>query len=117
VDRLDTVWLAAAASEVAFQEIALGTPLRLTLAAYPGRTLRATVRGIAPIAEPPTADEKGRLDLVQRVHVLRVRVEIDNRDGTLRPGMTGRVQFLTEPRSIAGKVLWGFRRWFSSVVW
>lgn len=71
----------------------------------------------APVAEPPSVDEETRLDLVQRVHVLRVRVEIGNEDGKLRPGMSGRVQFLTEPRSAVGKAWRGFSRWFSSVVW
>jgi len=117
VDRLDTVRLALAVSEVDAQQIAVGTPLRLRARAYPGRSLRAEVRSIAPLATPPSEDEEARLDLVQRVHVMRVLVEIDNEDGRLRPGMSGKVQFLTRPRSVAGKIWWRYRRWFASIVW
>jgi HlyD family secretion protein len=117
VDRLDTVRLAVAVSEVDAQQIEVGTPLRILAAAYPARTLRAEVRHIAPLAIPPSVDEEARLDLVQRVHVVRVGVEIDNAGAWLRPGMSGRVQFLTRSRSVAGKAWWGLRRWFSSIVW
>jgi multidrug efflux pump subunit AcrA (membrane-fusion protein) len=117
IDGLDTVKLAVATSEADIEEIRIGTSVRMAAVGYPGRTMRAEVLSMAPVAIPPDAEEEHRLDLVQRVNLVRVLVEIENRDGLLRPGMTGRVQFITQPRSVAGKVWWRFRRWFASVVW
>jgi putative peptide zinc metalloprotease protein len=117
VDQLDTVRLAIATSEADIEEIQAGTAVRMAAVAYPGRTMTAHVLSLAPVANPPDAEEERRLDLIQRVSLVRVLVEIQNEDGTLRPGMTGRVQFITRPRSAAGKIWWRFSRWFSSVVW
>ena len=117
IDRLDTVQLAVATSEADIQEVEIGTAVRMTAVAYPGRTMRAEVLSIAAVARPPDAEEERRLDLVQRVNLVRVLIRVQNEDGNLRPGMTGRVQFITRPRSAAGKTWWRFRRWLASVVW
>jgi multidrug resistance efflux pump len=117
IDRLDTVQLAIAASEADIEEVEIGTRVRLTAAAYPGRTMRAEVLSVAPVASPPRDDEERRLDLVQRVNLVRVLVQVRNEDGALLPGMTGRVQFMTRPRSVLGKTTWRLRRWLASVVW
>jgi hypothetical protein len=86
-------------------------------AAYPTRTLEAQVLALSPVAESPSLDQEEELDLVQRVNLVRILVEIENPDGILRPGMSGRVQFLTHERSPLGKLWWRFHRWAASVVW
>jgi putative peptide zinc metalloprotease protein len=117
VDRIDVVRLAIATAESDVSEIEAGDEVRLLAQTYPGRTLRAEVLGVAPVAEEPGLEERETLDLIERVNLVRVLVEIDNADGRLRPGMTGRVQFLTTDRSALGKTWWRFRRWAESVVW
>jgi multidrug efflux pump subunit AcrA (membrane-fusion protein) len=117
IDRLETVRLSVSALESDIEEIGAGVEVRMLAAAHPGRTLRASVREVAPVARPPQLDEGRRLDLVQRVNLVRVMVEVDNPDGRLLPGMSGRVQFMTTPRSPAGKAWRGLRRWASTVVW
>jgi len=61
-----------------------GLGARLKVHAYPARSFRGQVTRIAPRAE------KGR--------VFRVAIRIDNRDGALRPGMTGRAHLTIAPR-------------------
>ncbi len=117
VDRLDRVRLAALVSEREIEEIHPGVRARILATAYPGRTLVAPVLSIAPVAQPPDATTAESTDLVRRSNLVRVRVEVDNRDLLLRPGMTGRVQFLTRPRSIAGKAWWRASRWVASLLW
>ena len=85
--------------------------------AYPGNTLTANVVAVSPMARPPRSEQARALDLVHRVNLVRVLVEIDNHDHRLRPGMTGRVQFLGESRSPLGKTWWHFRRWAETIVW
>jgi len=116
VDRLDAVKLAVAASERDIEEIRAGMPVRMRLTAYPGRTFTSTVLSLSPEATTDGSGEKA-IDLVPRSHLVRVLVEMSNADGALRPGMGGRIQFLTTPRSIAGKIAWRLRRWASSVIW
>jgi Cu(I)/Ag(I) efflux system membrane fusion protein len=117
VDRLDTVRLAIATPESDIEVVREGVRVRMAAKAYPGRTLVATVLAVSPIARPPQLDEREALDLVQRVNLVRVLVEIENSDGRLHPGMTGRVQFLGDPRSALGKTWWNFRRWAETIVW
>ncbi|HKQ60663.1 MAG TPA: efflux RND transporter periplasmic adaptor subunit, partial [Candidatus Polarisedimenticolaceae bacterium] len=117
IDQLDTVQLAVSATESDIEEIRPGVAVRILSRAYPTETLRAAVLAVSPVAVPPEPEQERALDLVQRVNLVRVRVEVDNAAQRLRPGMTGRVQFLTEPRSPAGKVAWRLRRWASLIVW
>ena len=117
VDRLDTVRLAVSVSEGDMEEIGAQTPVRIMATAYPGRTLRGRVQSIAPLAHEPSSGAHDRPDLIRRANLMRVLVEVPNPGGLLRPAMTGRVQFLTTPRSIAGKAWWRLRRWISSIVW
>ncbi len=117
IDRLETVRLAVSTSEREIEEVWPGAPARVLATAYPWRTLFARVRSVSPVALPPRSDLEERIDLVSRSHLVRVLVEVDNRDGLLRPGMTGRVQFLTRRRSVAGQVWWKFSRWASLILW
>jgi multidrug efflux pump subunit AcrA (membrane-fusion protein) len=117
IDRIDTVRLAVSTLESDIGEIHEGAEVRLLATAIPGRTLRANVLALSPVAVPPSPEESDALDLVQRVNLIRVLVEVDNPDRRLLPGMSGRVQFLARSRSPAGKVWWRFRRWAGTVIW
>lgn len=117
IASLDSVRLAIAVPESEVDELAEGAPVRIAATAFPGETLRATIQAIAPVAAEPTAQEEVALDLVRRVNLVRVLVEIDNPEGRLWPGMTGRVQMLTEARSPLGKAWHSFHRWASGLIW
>jgi putative peptide zinc metalloprotease protein len=117
IDRLDSVRLAVSVPELDLQEIEEGTPVRMLAHTYPLRTLEARVLSIAPVARTPVAGAAGTPDLVQRANLVRVMVEIENQEDLLRPGMSGRVQFLTIRRSLVGKAWWQFERWAATVFW
>ena len=117
VDRLDTVRLAIASLESDVAEISAASEVRMLAAALAGETLRGTVVTVAPMAHDPSPTEEQALDVVQRVRVIRVLVEVENPGLRLRPGMSGRVQFVGRPRSAVGRVWWRARRWASSVFW
>jgi putative peptide zinc metalloprotease protein len=117
VDRLDTVRLAISSLESDVAEISPGSEVRMLVRALAGETLRGTVRSVAPVAHDPTPTEEQALDLVQRVQLVRVLVEVENPGHHLRPGMSGRVQILGRLRSAAGRVWWRARRWATSVFW
>jgi putative peptide zinc metalloprotease protein len=117
VDRLDQVRLAVATAENDIEEIRKGVWVRMLLRAYPERPLRARVLSLSPVAVPAQVTEASSLDLVRPANLVRVIVEIDNPSGLLRSGMTGRVQFLTKPRSVIGKLWWRLSRWGGSLFW
>lgn len=117
IDDLTEVRLAARLSERDIEEVREGVRVRVRADALPGRTLRATVRGVAPVAEPPPEGDGAHLDLVRRARQVRVLVDIENPGGELRPGMGGRVQFEGERRSFVGLLWWRFSRWISTIVW
>ncbi|WP_304638956.1 efflux RND transporter periplasmic adaptor subunit [Pseudomonas sp.] len=75
---VDPVWLDASVPEAQAGELAEGQPLQVHLAAMPGITLDARVSQVLPEADPAT-------------RVVRLRAELANADGRLRPGMTARV--------------------------
>jgi Cu(I)/Ag(I) efflux system membrane fusion protein len=68
------LWVDLAVFEIDARVLRVGTPVSLTTDAVPGRTFRGRVSFIQP-----RVDEKSR--------TLTARVEVPNRDGTLRPGM------------------------------
>ena len=70
------VWVLGRVYERHVPQVAVGMDATLALRAFPGRTWSGKVTYVAS-----TLDEKTR--------TLPVRVEIDNRDGTLRPGLFG----------------------------
>jgi len=117
VDQLDTVRLEIATPESDIEVVREGVEVRMLASAYPGRTLTATVMAVAPMARPPRFEQAQALDLVHRVNLVRVLVEVENDDHRLRPGMTGKVQFLGHSRSPLGKTWWHFRRWIETIVW
>lgn len=117
VDQLDSVRLVVSISQRDLEEIGPGMPLRAQVAALPFRTIREKVLTIAPAAEGDPETDAPKLDLVPGTGLLRVLVEVNNTDGLLKPGMTGRAQFLAKPRSVASKIAWHVRRWVESFVW
>ncbi len=117
VDDLERVDLDVSALESDLGEIETGTRVRILAAALPARPHSTRVRAINAMARSPAETDAPYRDIVRPVNLLRVLVEVDNEDGTLRPGMTGRAQFLGRPRSLLGNVLWRLQRWAGILIW
>ena len=79
INGLETVWLEAAVSETQGGLATLGKLVEARLTAYPGETFAGTVVAILPETNVET-------------RTLRVRVELPNPQGKLRPGMFAQVQ-------------------------
>ncbi len=83
---LDTVWLIA---EVFEQDLALvkpGQAVQLTVSAYPGRHFTGEVTFIYP-------------DLSPQTRTVKVRIELSNPDGLLKPAMFGTAQLAAGERT------------------
>jgi multidrug efflux pump subunit AcrA (membrane-fusion protein) len=80
---LSQVWVLADVYESDLQAVRLGMPASVTLAFLPGKTWRGTVTNIAP-----TVEEKTR--------TIKVRIDVDNAAGTLKPDMYADVQLRTD---------------------
>lgn len=68
------LWVDAAVFEMDAPTVRLGTPVEVSVPALPGRTYRGRVSFLLPAVDV-------------RTRTLTARVEIQNRDGGLRPGM------------------------------
>ena len=79
VNGMDSVWLAVAVPEAQAGTLAIGQTVEARLPAFPGEVLSGKVGAILPEAN---ADSR----------TLRVRVELPNPDGRLRPGLTAQVR-------------------------
>jgi Cu(I)/Ag(I) efflux system membrane fusion protein len=79
VNGLSTVWLAAAVPESETGSIVVGQTAEARLPAFPGVVLNGTVSAILPETNPDS-------------RTVRVRVELPNPDGRLRPGLTAQVR-------------------------
>ena len=79
INGLATVWLEAAIPEALAGQIALGEPLQVQLAAYPGQQWTAKVIALLPAVEAQS-------------RTLTLRAELANPKGLLRPGMFATVQ-------------------------
>jgi Cu(I)/Ag(I) efflux system membrane fusion protein len=90
VNGLSSVWLAVAVPESQAGSIVVGQPVEARLPAFPGTVLNGTVSAILPETNPDS-------------RTIRVRVELPNPDGRLRPGMTAQVHL---NRSTEQSVLW-----------
>ncbi|SDS11283.1 efflux RND transporter periplasmic adaptor subunit [Pseudomonas sp. Z003-0.4C(8344-21)] len=90
VNGLDTVWLAVAVPESDAGAITVGQAVEARLPAFPGEMLNGKVSAILPETNPDS-------------RTLRVRVELPNPDGRLRPGLTAQVRL---NRSTEQSVLW-----------
>ncbi|MFU4581438.1 efflux RND transporter periplasmic adaptor subunit [Pseudomonas aeruginosa] len=90
INGLGSVWLSLAVPEAEAGGIAQGQAVEARLPAFPGEVLAGTVDAILPEANPDS-------------RTLRVRVELPNPDGRLRPGMTAQVRL---NRSNSQSALW-----------
>lgn len=79
INGLGSVWLEAAIPEVQAGRVHTGQPLEAQLTAYPGEAFKGKV-----IAVLPQTNTDSR--------TLRVRIELPNRDGRLKPGMFAQVR-------------------------
>lgn len=84
---LSTVWVASDVPETSIRFIRQGEPLELELAAYPGELFHARVTRIADTVDPAT-------------RTIKVRAELQNRDGRLRPDMFGRIRHVESNRRL-----------------
>ncbi|HEV3032545.1 MAG TPA: efflux RND transporter periplasmic adaptor subunit, partial [Polyangia bacterium] len=87
VADLSSVWLIAEVAEQSAGRVRVGQPARLELTAYPGQAFKGRVALVSP-----TLDAESR--------TLRLRVELGNPGGKLKPGMYGTV-FLDVPQGEA----------------
>jgi Cu(I)/Ag(I) efflux system membrane fusion protein len=78
INGIGTVWLDVAVPEARAGEVRIGQAAEANFAAFPGEPVRGRVTALLP-----ALDEAAR--------TLRVRVELPNRDGRLRPGLTAQV--------------------------
>ncbi len=74
INGLDTVWLEAAVPEAQAGQVNVGAKLEARFSAYPGENFTGKILAVLP---ETNADSR----------TLRVRVELPNRDGRLKPGM------------------------------
>jgi Cu(I)/Ag(I) efflux system membrane fusion protein len=78
IANLDRLWIQADVYESELQFIRLGAPTTTTLSHIPGRTWTGRVTFIAPTVDPMT-------------RTVKVRAELDNADGAVKPDMFGDV--------------------------
>ena len=74
ISALDQLWVTAQVPEGQLAGIAAGQPATVSLAAYPGLTLRGRIARVSPLVEPDTRRTK-------------VRIAFNNADGRLKPNM------------------------------
>lgn len=90
INGLGSVWLAVAVPEAQTGSIAEGQAIEARLPAFPGTVFNGKVGAILPDTNPDS-------------RTLRVRVELANTEGRLRPGMTAQVRL---NRSTGQDSLW-----------
>lgn len=107
VSDLGRLWIELDIYERDLRRVATGQPVTVTTAAYPDRTFDGQIVYVGDILDPET-------------RTVRARVEVDNPDGALKPGMfatasirvEGSADVLVVPRSAVqtldegGQVLW-----------
>src|SRR5262245_64322214 len=76
---LSTVWISADVPESSIRLVQVGSRVDVSFAAYPGEVFRARVARIADTVDPQT-------------RTVKVRAEMDNRQGRFRPEMFGSVR-------------------------
>lgn len=76
---LSSVWVTSDVPETAIRMVHTGEPVTINLSAYPGETFRGRVTLIGDTVDPQT-------------HTVKVRAELPNPDGRLKPEMFGAIQ-------------------------
>jgi RND family efflux transporter, MFP subunit len=87
IANLDRLWIQADVYESELQFIRLGAPATTTLSHIPGRTWTGRVTFIAPTVDPMT-------------RTVKVRTELDNADGAVKPDMFGDVVIQQPARQV-----------------
>ena len=77
------IWVTASVPEDVCAKLHIDDPAHITLDAFPGREFTASIIQINPSADPQSRQ-------------FTVRVILSNPDNALKPGMFGRVKFVTE---------------------
>ncbi len=80
INGLSKVWVTAAVPEAQAGQLRPGQGVGVTLAAYPGETLRGGVQAVLPQAQGDS-------------RTLQARIELPNRDGRLKPGLFATIAF------------------------
>ncbi len=88
LEDIDPIKVDFPVSERALSAVAVGQPIEVTVAAWPGRTFEGEVYAI-----DPRLDAQGRS--------IAIRATIDNEDGLLRPGLFAAVRLITARRDQA----------------
>lgn len=88
LNGLSTVWLEAAVPEAQAADVKVGDAVSATFPAYPGVAFTGRVSALLP-------------EMNRDARTLRVRVELPNREGRLRPGMFATLQGKTVAREPA----------------
>jgi Cu(I)/Ag(I) efflux system membrane fusion protein len=86
INGLATVWLEAAIPEARGAVLQLGKSVEARLTAYPGQRFNGRVIAVLPQANAET-------------HTVRVRIELANADGRLKPGMFAQVRLDSDNQS------------------
>ena len=76
---LSSVWVTSDVPETSIRFVKSGEPVKIELAAYPGETFRGKVTLIGDSVDPQT-------------RTVKVRAELSNKDGRLKPEMFGTIQ-------------------------
>ncbi len=89
IQDLDTIRIYVSVPEIDVPFIHIGTPARLTTAAYPGRVCKASVTRFAEALDPATRTMKTEIDVANPQHLLRpgmyadVTLELERRPGAV----------------------------------
>lgn len=83
---LSSVWVTSDVPETAIRLVKAGTPVKIELSAYPGETFRGRVTLIGDTVDPQT-------------RTVKVRAELANPDGRLKPEMFGNIQLAEQAES------------------
>lgn len=98
---LSQLWLLADVYEDEISLVTVGQSVELSVRAFPGETFEGRVSFIDPMVQPET-------------RTTRVRIDVANPDGRLKPGMYARARLLSElPEMVAvpeNAVLWSGQR-------
>ncbi len=104
--RTDTLELEFGVDERDVPRVREGDEVRLRVDALPQRTFTGRVVSVAPL--PGDSGETASFP---------VRAAVPNPDAVLRPGMTAYARVLTEPASLATRILRGPARWTRLMLW
>ncbi len=85
VSDLTTVWVMADAYQSDVEQAKVGLPVSVGFPAMPDRVLAGRVTFVDPVLDPQTL-------------TFKVRIEVENKAGDLKPGMFAEVQFRTPGR-------------------